>query len=219
MNIVQTRQLLSFLWSKFPNSRALSVEDKQMTTLAYFDELWQYSLQDALDAARCALREQPHFVPSATEIAHYAHKTFDPTAYLSPEYAKTQAQIDQLEQKLIDERPAYEAAFEARADLNSGVIVNLMSPEKRARFQAEYDRLTTIIEAYLDLNDERLRIVQKKAALWQAAISDASLAYNSTESALANQDFQQLGWIERRTAIVGAETLEDFKRVTRRTEK
>ena len=41
MNIEQTRQLLSFLWSKFPNSRALSVEDKQMTVLAYFDALWQ----------------------------------------------------------------------------------------------------------------------------------------------------------------------------------
>lgn len=200
MNIEQTRQLLSFLWSKFPNSRILSVEDKQMTVLAYFDELWQYSLQDALNAARCALREQPHFVPSAPEIAHYAHKTFDPTAFLSPEYAKLQAQIDQLNRKVVESESDYDASFRERVKLTRNRLECQMTPDEKSKLE----RLTAIIEEFLDLKDECRRLEEKKAALYADAVDTAANFYNAAESALANQDFKQLGWIERRTAITEA---------------
>ena len=75
MNISQTQDLLSWLWSTFPNSKTLSADDKRGTVVAYFDELWQYSLEDVIAAARKALSAQPHFVPSSPEIENYCTKT------------------------------------------------------------------------------------------------------------------------------------------------
>jgi len=201
MNIEQTRHLLTWLWSKFPNSKALADADKQTTIFAYFDELWQYSLEDVIAAARKALAAQPHFVPSAPEIAHYCTKTIDYQKYLPREYA-------QLEKALADAEAKYQA-FEVYS-VNSDILHEFnmhvfcypgnLTPElqkERDELQAKRDAEFSKSEASFAEND-RLRaacdvISNQMAEMMSQAYDKAYRAYTDTQRKLAIPDLKKLG--------------------------
>lgn len=211
MNISQTQDLLSWLWSKFPNGKTLSADDKRSTVVAYFDELWQYSLEDVIAAVRKALAAQPHFVPSAPEIAHYCTKTIDVEKYLPREYA-------QLEKALAAAKAKYQA-FEVYS-VNSDILHEFnmhvccypgnLTPElqqERDELQAKRDAEFSKSEANFAEND-RLRaacdvISNQMAEMMSQAYDKACRAYTDTQRKLAIPDLQKLGIPQSQAALEG----------------
>lgn len=194
MNLEQTRQLLSFLWSKFPNGRALSVEDKQMTAIAYFDELWEYSLQDAIAAARKALKEQPHFIPSAPEIAHHAVKSLEAHRYYPQELDDVQRRIERLEAEIDAEKSSYYQAFQAMVKLTSSTPEYLMNDIQLY----EKKRLQSEIDSHLEKSNELWRLKTRMKLLIQQAFNLAEEAYDREQIELSRNDFKRIGWIGQR---------------------
>lgn len=211
MNIEQTRRLLTWLWSKFPNSKALADADKQTTIVAYFDELWQYSLEDVIAGARKALAAQPHFVPSAPEIAHYCTKTIDVEKYLPREYA-------QLEKALADVESRIEAFQFYRTDeailheFNMHVCYypGKLSPEHQkerdelqAKRDAEFHKYEESKAKYKSLCANRETISNRMAELLSQAYNAAFSAYTNTQRKLAAPDLKSLGIPQPQLALEG----------------
>lgn len=211
MNIEQTRHLLTWLWSKFPNSKALADADKQTTIVAYFDELWQYALEDVIAAARKALAAQPHFVPSAPEIAHYCTKTIDYQRFLPREYA-------QLEKALADAEAKYQAfeVYSANSDILHDYNMHVccypgqLPPElqkERDELQAKRNAEFRKSEASFAEND-RLRaardaISNQMADMVSQAYDKAYRAYIDTQRQLAAPDLKKLGIPQPQLALEG----------------
>lgn len=199
MNISQTQQLLSFLWSKFPNSRTLTTDDKRSTVIAYFDELWQFSLNDAIDGAREALKVQPHFVPSAPEIAHYSIKTFDPYKFLSPEYHEATKRLEEEKKQLASTSPEFESAFNERCAMMVGRCERDLNQFERIH----HNELTKTINNYYDILNKVRTTERRIDRLFTEATWRASDAYDAAERSLAQNDLKQLGWAAPRFALEG----------------
>ncbi len=197
MNIAQTQQLLSFLWSKFPNSRTMTADDKRMTVLAYFDELWPFSLQDSINGARKALKAQPHFVPSAPEIAHYCDKTYDAKQYLSPEYDLITTQLATTCKLAEEFKPKHDAAFLERSALCIEKPESSMSESEKET----YNSLTKTIDEYLNILSECKILERQQKRLLAEAEWRAADAYDAAERRNATNDFKSIGWAQPSIAI------------------
>jgi hypothetical protein len=211
MNISQTQDLLSWLWSKFPNGKTLSADDKRSTVVAYFDELWQYSLEDVIAAARKALSAQPHFVPSAPEIAHYCTKTIDYQKYLPREYAQLEKALADVESR-INAFQFYQTDEAVLHEFNMHVCCypGNLTPElqkERDELQAKRDAEFSKSEASFAEND-RLRaacdvISNQMAEMMSQAYDKACRAYTDTQRKLAIPDLKKLGIPQSQLALEG----------------
>ena len=65
MNIEQTRQVLTYIWSTHPCAPKLEGDGKTATIASYFRILYKYSIEDVLEAVDRVCRESAAFIPSA----------------------------------------------------------------------------------------------------------------------------------------------------------
>lgn len=211
MNIENTRHLLTWLWSKFPNSKTLSDADRQATIVAYFDELWQYSLEDVIAAARKALAAQPHFVPSAPEIAHYCTKTIDYQKYLPREYAQLEKALADVESR-IEAFQFYQTDEAVLHEFNMHVCCypGKLSPELqkerdelKARCDADFDKQQAHDAKYHQLVSESQELREKIGDMYASAYDAAFKAYDTAQRKLAAPDLKKLGIPQPQLALEG----------------
>ena len=62
MNLSQTRQVLSYLWTTHPSAPKLTDDDKMRSVASYFRVLYRFAIDDVLDAVDKACRKSPSFV-------------------------------------------------------------------------------------------------------------------------------------------------------------
>ena len=208
MNISQTQDLLSWLWSKFPNGKTLSAEDKRSTVVAYFDELWQYSLEDVIAGARKALAAQPHFVPSAPEIAHYCTKTIDYQKYLPREYAQLSDRLEQARKLRDSQKDEYRKAFAARDEIMREFgRVQFCDKEKQAAHNAECREkcapFDAVLERYSAIEEECKALLRQCDAMCGTAMQNALQAYETAQRKLAAPDLKFLGIPQPQLALEG----------------
>ena len=132
MNIQQTQQVLSYIWSTHPSAPKYSEDGKMRTVAAYFRVLYQYSAEDVLEAVDRICRESPTFIPSAYEIEAKCTRHVDIEAYLSSEYELVLDRLEKAEARQREFEPLYDSAFRQRSNLLGVDIFNLMSDEKTA---------------------------------------------------------------------------------------
>lgn len=85
MNINETKQALSYIYSTHPHAPKLTHDDKTRMVYAYFRVLYKYDLQDVLNAIDSASRESA-FCPSAYDIERHMEISINPADYLPDNY-------------------------------------------------------------------------------------------------------------------------------------
>lgn len=86
MNLKETKQLLTMLWSMYPNAPKLTREDKEVMAIAWLSILYMYSLADVWKGVKKCIENEPRFVPTAPEVLQNCEFSYDIERYLSPEY-------------------------------------------------------------------------------------------------------------------------------------
>ena len=201
MNIQQTQQVLSYIWSTHPSAPKYSEDGKVRTVAAYFRVLYQYSVEDVLEAVDRICRESPTFIPSAYEIEAKCTRHVDIEAYLSSEYELVLDRLEKAEARQREFEPLYDSAFRQRSNLLGGVIFNLMSDEKKAELAAKVAPLDEVIERYYDMGEECRQLKARKEELYNRASWEAYDAYDRAQAQLAHNDLCSLGY--ERLALEG----------------
>lgn len=201
MNIQQTQQVLSYIWSTHPSAPKYSEDGKMRTVAAYFRVLYQYSVEDVLDAVDRVCRESATFIPSAYEIEAKCTKHADIEAYLSSEYELVLERLEKAEARQREFEPLYDSAFRQRSNLLGGVIFNLMSDEKKAELAAKVAPFDEVIEQYYDMGEECRQLRARKEELYNRASWEAYDAYDRAQAQLAHNDLCSLGY--ERLALEG----------------
>lgn len=201
MNIAQTRQVLTYIWSTHPSAPKLEGDGKTATIASYFRILYKYSIEDVLEAVDHVCRESATFIPSAYEIEAKCTRHVDVEAYLSREYEMISERLEEAEAQRLAYEPEYDRAFKARADLLNGQIFSFMSDEQKAELAAQIAPFETIIDKYHELSAESQRLRDRKDELYHRAEWEAYDAYDRTQSQLAHKDLCSLGY--ERLALEG----------------
>ena len=94
MNLRETQQLLTMLWSLYPNAPKLSKDDKSVMAMAWLSVLYEYSRDDVWQAAKICIAAEPRFLPTAPEILKRCEKSLSVEHYLPREYVELTSQID-----------------------------------------------------------------------------------------------------------------------------
>ena len=158
MNLRETQQLLTMLWSLYPNAPKLSKEDKNVMAMAWLSVLYEYSRDDVWMATKRCIAAEPRFVPTAPEILKRCEKTYHIEQYLPPEY-------DELSKKV-------DLSLEAERERRQ--LIRIMDQCKE--LDAE-DRAL-----YLKMKEEQ-EIIKRIDHLWKTARETAENAYAQAERA------------------------------------
>lgn len=201
MNIAQTQQVLSYIWSTHPSAPKYSDEGKTRIIASYFRVLYKYAVEDVLEAVDRVCHESPTFIPSAYEIEKRCEKRVDVERYLTDEYHGMAKKIDDAEQRRRAMELEYDTAFKARSELLSDVIWNLLEDDRKAELEAKLAPLNETINKYLELSDECRQLMARKEELYNRASWEAYDAYDRAQSQLAHNDLCSLGY--ERLALEG----------------
>lgn len=200
MNIAQTRQVLTYIWSTHPNAPKLEGDGKTAIIASYFRVLYKYSIDDVLDAVDRVCHESA-FIPSAYEIEAKCTKHVEIGAYLSSEYELVLDRLEKAEARQREFEPLYDSAFRQRSNLLGGLIFTLMSDEKKAELAAKVAPFDEVIEQYYDMGEECRQLRAQKEALYNRASRDAYDAYDRAQAQMAHNDLCSLGY--ERLALEG----------------
>ena len=94
MTLKETKQLLTMIWSLFPNAPKLTREDKEAMAFAWLAMLWEYSLQDVWKATQVAMSIEQRFVPTAPEVLKHCYKSYNSDGFLKKEQIEVIDRID-----------------------------------------------------------------------------------------------------------------------------
>lgn len=94
MNLRETQQLLTMLWSLYPNAPKLSKDDKEVMAMAWLTILYEYSLQDVWQAVLKCFEHESRFVPTAPDVLKRCEKNYHIERYLPAKYYELQNNID-----------------------------------------------------------------------------------------------------------------------------
>ena len=194
MNISQTQQVLSYIWSTHPSAPKYSDDGKTRIIASYFRVLYKYSIDDVLDAVDRVCHESPTFIPSAYEIEKQCHKTVDVDMFLPPEFSGLAEEISHAERRMLEAEPSYNEAFRERSRLLGGVIWDFLSDERKTEMDAKVAPLNEAIENYHRLLDEFRRLKDRERELFNRAERAAYDDYDKTQTTLARNDLCQLGY-------------------------
>ena len=158
MNLKETQQLLSMIWSMYPNAPKLSREDKEMMAFAWLGLLYEYSLNDVWKGVRKATEQESRFVPTAPEVLKYCQKEYQIERYLPSEYSELRAE---LEEKLGGRSPAE--------------VYGLIEMFRKCKPETDEER-----RLLTDMLDAR-QILRKLDEIWDIAYATARNAYASAE--------------------------------------
>ncbi len=199
MNIQQTQQVLSYIWSTHPSAPKYSEDGKMRTVAAYFRVLYQYSVDDVMEAVDKVCRESPSFIPSAYEIEKRCSKRINVEAYLSKEYEVLGDRLEEAEAKRLALKEDYQAAFSARdAIMREYGSMMFCNEEKQTARREEYREKCapheTVIEQYSEISDECGRIKARMDELLSRATWAAQDAYDKQQTQMAHKDLCSLGY-------------------------
>lgn len=180
MNIEETRNFLTMLWSLFPNAPRSSSDEKKATVAAWFYVLHEYSIGDVWIASQKVLYEKPVFIPTAYEILSRCHKTTNPERFLGDEYAE-------LEKRFTGCTHIYQQSGNYDYELLR-LHVDLDSESDEGR-QNE-------LRALILQNTEQRSIERRMDELFSAASNAALREYDNNERNKYSKDLIQLGFAQ-----------------------
>lgn len=201
MNIEQTRQVLTYIWSTHPSAPKLEGDGKTATIASYFRILYKYSIEDVLEAVDRVCRESVTFIPSAYEIEAKCTRHVDVSAYLSMEYEMVSERLEEAEAQRLAYEPEYDRAFKQRAELLGGQIFSFMSDDEKSELAAKVAPFDAVMAKYSDLLDECRQLRARKEELYSRASWEAYDTYDRTQAQLAHKDLCSLGY--ERLALEG----------------
>lgn len=199
MNIQQTQQVLSYIWSTHPSAPKYSEDGKMRTVAAYFRVLYQYSVEDVLEAVDRICRESPTFIPSAYEIEKRCTKHIDVEAYLPKEYEVLEDRLEEAEAKRLALKEDYQTAFCARTEIMREYgSTQFFDEAKQAARREEYREKCapheSVIEQYSEISDECGRLKARRDELLNRATWAAQDAYDKQQTQMAHKDLCSLGY-------------------------
>lgn len=201
MNISQTQQVLSYIWSTHPSAPKYSDEGKTRIIASYFRILYKYSIDDVLEAVDRVCRESSTFIPSAYEIEAKCTKHVDIEAYLSSEYELVLERLEKAEARRREFEPLYYSAFKQRSELLGNKIYSFMSDDEKAALATKVAPFEAVIAKYIDLLDECQQLKARKEELYNRASWEACDAYDRAQAQMAHNDLCALGY--ERLALEG----------------
>lgn len=167
MNLRETQQLLTMLWSMYPNAPKLSREDKEVMAVAWLGLMYEFSLEDVWKAVRQCFEHEPRFIPTAPEVLKRCSKDYKIERYLPPEYEKLCGKVDLSMRAEID-----------RDNLERSL---LLRQKEKGGLDAE-DR-----ELLEDIRRDKA-IVKQIDRMWSEASTTARIAYEQAERAKLADD-------------------------------
>ena len=194
MNIAQTQQVLSYIWSTHPSAPKYSDEGKTRIIASYFRILYKYSIDDVLEAVDRVCRESATFIPSAYEIEAKCTKHVDIEAYLSSEYELVLERLEKAEARRREFEPLYDSAFKQRSELLGNKIYSFMSDDEKAALATKVAPFEAVIAKYSDLLDECQQLKARKEELYNRASWEACDAYDRAQAQMAHNDLCSLGY-------------------------
>lgn len=165
MNLKETQQLLSMIWSMYPNAPKLSREDKEMMAFAWLGLLYEYSLADVWKAVRKCFENESRFVPTAPEVLKYCQKEYQIERYLPSEYSELRAE---LEEKL--------------GGRTANDVYCLIAMFRKSKPESDEER-----RLLTDMLDAR-QILRRLDEIWDQAYEIAKNAYARAEQAKLADD-------------------------------
>ncbi len=163
MNLCETKQMLTMLWSLYPNAPKLSKDDKEVMAMAWLAVLYEYSLEDVWRAARRCFERESRFVPTAPDVLKHCEKTYHTERFLPAKYTSLLESVD-LSISAEMRRERLIKGYSKRSDLDAD----------------ERQQLETVTR-------ERQQI-RELDAMWREAHSAAQVAYDQTERAKLADD-------------------------------
>lgn len=178
MNIEETRNFLTMLWSLFPNAPKVSPEEKKATVVAWFYVLHEYAIGDVWAASQAILHEKPIFIPTAFEILSRCRKTTNPNRFLGDEYAE-------LENRFIGSTHIYQPNDDFDYE-----IFRLTRDQMEEKNEDSKEKLQHLIRQ----NVEQRNIHRRMDYLLTAALNAAESEYDRIEYSKYSKDLMQLGF-------------------------
>lgn len=167
MNLRETKQLLTMLWSMYPNAPKLSKEDKEIMAMAWLTCLYEYSLEDVWKAVKKCVEREPRFIPTAPEVQKRTEKDYKVEKYLTQEYEDLN--------RLIDRSITTEIGRERRLREFKVRIENKKELTEEEKEIFEKDKIDSEISKRID-------------KLWNEAYEEARIAYEQRERAKLADD-------------------------------
>lgn len=192
MNIEETNKLLLMILSKFPSSLDISDKNSKFLVIGYFDELWRFSLSDAMAGARQAINENPKHAPSAPEIFRKCKKTLNVERFLDAEYWRIGEEIKRKKDELREcEKTMNQQIGEGKAPRIS------IRHDDLGKFCLELnERSRDIIKFYTTLRDKESELnekIDKQMALLNDATKEAINRYDEEQFENARGDLEKFG--------------------------
>ncbi len=178
MNIEDTRNFLTMLWSLFPNAPKSSPDEKRATVAAWFCVLHEYTISDAWNAAQEVLREKPTFIPTAFEILNRCRKTVNPEDFVCSEYKD-------LESKYIGSTKIYQNRN--NYDYELSCLYRELDGETD-------DEKIAVLNTRIRQNIDQRFIERRLLELYHEAHITAEAMYDQREKARYSADFKSLGF-------------------------
>lgn len=163
MNLRETQQILTMLWSLYPNAPKLSKDDKSVMAMAWLAIFYEYNREDVWHAVKRCITDEPRFVPTAPEILKRCEKTLNISQYLPQEYWELMQQVN----------------MSVEADRERRQLLRFM--DQNQDMNAE-DMVT-----YARLKEEQA-MVKRIEFLWKTASETAENAYEQAERAKLFED-------------------------------
>lgn len=181
MNIEDTRNFLTMLWSLFPNAPRISAEEKSATIAAWFYVLHKYSLSDVWESAQSVLHDKPTFIPTAFEILNRCEKTLIPEDFVDAEYKD-------LESKFIGSTKIYQSRN--NYDYELSCLYRDLEGEKDAK---RVNKLNECIQQNIDQKfiEKRLLVLYHEARIIAEAV------YDQGQRERYSNDMKQLGFVDK----------------------
>ena len=167
MNLRETQQLLTMLWSMYPNAPKLTREDKENMAMAWLGLMYEYSLEDVWKAVKMCFEREPRFVPTAPEVLKNCTKDYKTERFLPPEYEELSQQVD--------------LTFDAEVRReNTERALRIMKRNQGGLDDGERQMLEKI--------EQEKAIIKEIERMWNEAYNTARIAYEQAERAKLADD-------------------------------
>lgn len=166
MNLRETQQLLTMIWSMYPNAPKLTREDKDVMAVAWLGLMYEYSLEDVWKAVKICIEKEPRFVPTAPEVLRNCTKDYRTERFLPPEYEELCRQVDMT----------------MNGHTKRECLLRMLMEEQRERgLDDEQKRMLEKIR-------REKAILREIERMWHEAYSTARIAYEQAERAKLAED-------------------------------
>lgn len=188
MNIAQTKQVLSYIWSTHPSAPKYSDEGKTRIIASYFRVLYKYSVNDVLAAVDAVCSDKPTFIPSAYEIEAKCQKTVNVEFYLPNRYHELGKKIHKAEQLRDAKEAEYKKACDERARIMSHCIISLMDDGEKELLRSSLAPWEQIINDFDDICAGINALRREHEDLYIQATWKAYEDYDREQAQLAQHD-------------------------------